>query len=166
MESKIIESLLPHLNHWGYYVLFLMTFLETSAFLGFLVPGESMVVIAGLLASRGVLELGDVIWVASLGAIMGDTAGYFIGRRFGEGFFLKYGKYFFFKKSILMKQRDFLISTEERQFFRPIHGMAQGLCPGCCRNFKDALSEVSLFNVAGGIVWAASIFINRLFCWK
>jgi membrane protein DedA with SNARE-associated domain len=38
-----------------------MTFLETSASLGFLVPGESMVVIAGLLASRGVLELGDVI---------------------------------------------------------------------------------------------------------
>jgi membrane protein DedA with SNARE-associated domain len=83
MESKIIESLLPHLNHWGYYVLLLMTFLETSAFLVFLVPGESMVVIAGLLASRGVLELGDVIWVASLGAIMGDTVGYFIGRRFG-----------------------------------------------------------------------------------
>ena len=49
-----------------------MTFLETSAFLGFLVPGESMVVISGLLASRGVLELGNVIWVASPGAIMGD----------------------------------------------------------------------------------------------
>ncbi len=86
MEHRIMDFLLPHLNHWGYYVLFLMTFLETSAFLGFLVPGESMVVIAGLLASRGVLELGDVIWVASLGAIMGDTVGYFTGYRFGESY--------------------------------------------------------------------------------
>jgi len=64
---------MPHLNHWVYYALLLMTFLETSAFLGFLVPGESMVVISGLLASRGVLELGDVLYVASLGALMGDT---------------------------------------------------------------------------------------------
>jgi membrane-associated protein len=79
MEKHILNIILPHLNHWGYYGLFLMTFLETSAFLGFLVPGESMVVIAGLLASRGVLGLGDVIWVASAGAIMGDTVGYFIG---------------------------------------------------------------------------------------
>ncbi|MGB9590916.1 MAG: DedA family protein [Candidatus Kryptoniota bacterium] len=84
MEHRVIGFLLPHLNHGGYYALFVMTFLETSAFLGFLVPGESIVVIAGLLASRGVLELGDVIWVASLGAIMGDSVGYFIGRRFGE----------------------------------------------------------------------------------
>ncbi|MBI3753497.1 MAG: hypothetical protein HY266_05535 [Deltaproteobacteria bacterium] len=74
-----------------------MTFLETSAFLGFLVPGESM----------GVLESGDVIWVASVGAIMGDTVGYFIGRRFGEGFFLKYGKYFFFKKEYLDEVKGF-----------------------------------------------------------
>jgi len=94
----ILNLILPHFDHWGYYLLFLMTFLETSAFLGLLVPGESVVVIAGLLAARGTLDLGDVIWVASLGAIFGDTTGYFIGRRFGEGFFLEYGRYFFFNK--------------------------------------------------------------------
>jgi len=66
-----------------------------------------MVVIAGLLASRGILELGDVIWVAFLGAIMGDTVGYFIGRRFGEGFFLKYGKYLFFRKEYLDEAKKF-----------------------------------------------------------
>jgi len=65
MEKYILTTILPHLNHWGYYVLLFMTFLEISVFLCLLVPRESVVVIAGLLASRGVLELGDVIWIAS-----------------------------------------------------------------------------------------------------
>lgn len=66
-----------------------------------------MIVISGLLASRGVLDLGDVIWVASLGAIFGDTTGYFIGRRFGERFFLKYGRYFLLNKEYLDKAKGF-----------------------------------------------------------
>lgn len=155
MESEIIKFLFPHLNHWGYYVLFLMTFLETSAFLGFLVPGESMVVIAGLLTSRGVLELGDVIWVASLGAITGDTVGYFIGYRFGEGFFLKYGRYFFFKKEYL---------DEARGFFEKHGGktVLLGRFMAWLRAFAPVVAGISkmhyprflFFNVAGGIVWA------------
>ena len=100
MEKYILNILLPYLNHWGYYVLLLMTFLETSAFLGFLVPGESMVVIAGLLTSKGVLELGDVIWVASFGAIMGDTVGYFI-----NGVIIIYLYFLFTKKRRLIKER-------------------------------------------------------------
>jgi len=63
METKILAVLLPHLTHWGYYIVILMTFLETSAFLGLLVPGESVVVMAGLLASRRIIQLGDVICV-------------------------------------------------------------------------------------------------------
>lgn len=155
MESEIIKFLFPHLNHWGYYVLFLMTFLETSAFLGFLVPGESMVVIAGLLASRGVLELGDVIWVASLGAIMGDTVGYFIGYRFGEGFFLKCGKFFFFKKEYLDEAKGFFDKHGGKTVFL-------GRFMAWLRAFAPVVAGISrmhyprflFFNLAGGIVWA------------
>ena len=155
MESKIIESLLPHLNHWGYYVLLLMTFLETSAFLGFLVPGESMVVIAGLLASRGVLELGDVIWVASLGAIMGDTVGYFIGRRFGEGFFLKYGKYFFFKKEYLDEAKGFFDKHSGKTvFLGRFMAWLRAFAPVVAGISKMHYPRFLFFNVAGGIIWA------------
>lgn len=59
MEHRLLQFLLPFFYEWGYALLLLLTFLETSALLGLLVPGESMVVIAGLLASQRVLELGD-----------------------------------------------------------------------------------------------------------
>ncbi|MCL4456603.1 MAG: bifunctional DedA family/phosphatase PAP2 family protein [Nitrospirae bacterium] len=156
MESEIIKFLFPHLNHWGYYVLFLMTFLETSAFLGLLVPGESMVVIAGLLASRGVLELGDVIWVASLGAITGDTVGYFIGYRFGEGFFLKYGKYFFFKKEYLDEAKGFFDKHGGKTvFIGRFMAWLRAFAPVVAGISRMHYSRFLFFNLAGGIVWAA-----------
>lgn len=155
MESTILDILFPHLSHWGYSIIILMTFLETSAFLGLLVPGESVVVVAGLLASRGIFELGDVIWTAALGAIMGDTVGYFIGQRFGEGFFLKYGHYFFFKEEYL---------TEAKRFFDKHGGKAVffGRFMAWLRSFAPVIAGISrmcylkflLFNVAGGAAWA------------
>lgn len=164
MEHKIIESLFPHLNHWGYYVLLIMTFLETSAFLGFLVPGESLVVVAGLLASRGLLELGDVIWVASLGAIMGDTVGYFIGRRFGEGFFLKYGKYFFFKKEYLDEAKGFFDKHGGKTvLFGRFMAWLRAFAPVVAGISKMHYPRFLFFNVAGGIAWAATFSLLGYF---
>ena len=105
IEAKILEYIIPNLTHWGYIVVFFMAFLETSAFVGLLIPGESVIVIAGLFAARGELKLWDVMWIASIGAILGDSVGYFIGKNLGEPFFLKYGRYIFFKREYLEHSR-------------------------------------------------------------
>jgi undecaprenyl-diphosphatase len=97
MDDRLLSLILPHLEHWGYFVILFAAFLETSAFLGLLVPGETIVVIAGLLAGTGNLDLIKVMASASVGAILGDTVGYFIGCRFGESFFRRYGRYILFK---------------------------------------------------------------------
>jgi membrane protein DedA with SNARE-associated domain/membrane-associated phospholipid phosphatase len=156
METKILALILPHLAHWGYYIIILMTFLETSAFLGLLVPGESVVIIAGLLASKGVLELGDVIWAASLGAIMGDTVGYFIGHRFGEGFFLKYGRYFFFKQEYLAEATGFFDKHGGKTvFFGRFMAWLRSFAPVVAGISKMRYLRFLCFNAAGGIAWAA-----------
>lgn len=156
METKILDILLPHLTHWGYSIIVLMTFLETSAFLGLLVPGESVVVIAGLLASRGILELGDVIWTATLGAIMGDTVGYFIGHRFGEGFFLKYGRYFFFKREYLIEaQRFFGKHGGKTVFLGRFMSWLRSFAPVVAGISRMPYPKFLLFNVAGGAAWTA-----------
>ncbi len=155
METKILALLLPHLAHWGYYIVILMTFLETSAFLGLLVPGETVVVMAGLLASRGIIELGDVIWAASLGAVMGDTVGYFIGHRFGEGFFLKYGHYFFFKKDYLDEAKGFFDKHGGKTvFLGRFMTWLRAFAPVVAGISKMPYQRFLFFNVAGGIAWA------------
>jgi undecaprenyl-diphosphatase len=164
MERYILNIILPHINQWVYYALFVMTFLETSAFLGFLVPGESMVVIAGLLASRGVLELDYVIYIATLGAIAGDTVGYFIGRSFGEKFLTKYGKYFFIKKEHLDEAKEFFNKHGGKTVFL-------GRFMAWLRAFSPVIAGISkmlypkflFFNVVGGIAWATTFSLVGYF---
>src|SRR5215467_15110423 len=57
--------------------------LEASAFVGFVFPGEIAIILGGVAASRGTVPLWAVIAAAVSGAIIGDSLGYLIGRRWG-----------------------------------------------------------------------------------
>ena len=85
-------------NHWGYVVIFLAAALEAVPLLGLFAPGMVIVVAGGFMVKLGILDIGDVIVVASIGAILGDLAGYFLGKKYGFSFLEKYGKYFFFRE--------------------------------------------------------------------
>lgn len=105
--EDIRDFILPHLHYWGYWLVFAITFLENSAFVGLVMPGDVTLLVAGLLASEGTLNLGYLIGVAAGGAILGDSAGYFIGRYGGLKFLRRYGRYFFFRESYLEKAQGY-----------------------------------------------------------
>ncbi|MBI2411820.1 MAG: hypothetical protein HYV24_01235 [Deltaproteobacteria bacterium] len=90
MEEKVMGLLLSVMSDWSIYALFLMTFFEAALLLGVFIPGETIVIAAGIAASRGALDLTEVMVVASAGAILGDTVGYFFGSRYGEGMIERY----------------------------------------------------------------------------
>src|SRR5436305_11941619 len=79
-----LASLVDRLGQWGYLVIFLGAVLESAAFLGLVFPGESLVIVAGFLAAQGLLDIGDLIVVAAIGAIIGDARGYEMARRWGR----------------------------------------------------------------------------------
>ena len=74
-------------DHYGLAFLFLIVFLESA---GVWVPGETALVAAGVLASRGHFWITEVIVLAALGAILGDNVGYWIGRVYGRKLFLRF----------------------------------------------------------------------------
>jgi undecaprenyl-diphosphatase len=84
-------ALLWRVGYWGYLVIFLGATLESAAFLGFLIPGETLVVVAGMLASLGILDVFDLIVVVAAGAILGDNVSYHLGRRLGHPWLVQYG---------------------------------------------------------------------------
>src|SRR5712691_1078467 len=65
-------------------LVFLLPALEASAFVGFVFPGEVAVILGGVAAARGIVPLWAVIVAAVSGAVIGDSAGYLIGRRWGD----------------------------------------------------------------------------------
>ncbi|HVQ17430.1 MAG TPA: DedA family protein [Actinomycetes bacterium] len=79
------------LNHlldapaWGVYTaVALLVFAEDALFFGFVIPGETAAVLGGVAASRGHVALGVMIITVVLAAIVGDSVGYEVGRRFGS----------------------------------------------------------------------------------
>jgi membrane-associated protein len=107
LTREILDFMRTHVSQYGYLLLFLLTFLETSAFLGLVAPGEAAVVLAGLFASRGPLQIGLVLPLAVVGAFLGDQTGYWLGRRFGTQVLERFGKYAFFDKAALAQVRRY-----------------------------------------------------------
>ncbi|MEO5745414.1 MAG: DedA family protein [Terracoccus sp.] len=74
------------LHGWPVYlVVALLAFGESALFLGFVLPGETAMVIAGVLAARGNISLPAIIAICATAAVLGDQVGYLIGRHFGPG---------------------------------------------------------------------------------
>ena len=96
MQERILEFLVPYLEQYGYATLLLVTFLETSAFLGLVAPGETVIVLCGFYAFRGVLDPWLVGAIATAGAIVGDQVGYLLGRTYGHALIRRFGKYVLF----------------------------------------------------------------------
>jgi membrane-associated protein len=100
--AGIVDQLAPWFHEWGLLIVFLATFLESSILIASVVPGESTLLLAGFFASNNsllsegpVLDLEWVITVAFLGALLGDIAGFYIGKRFGPQIVARWGKYVF-----------------------------------------------------------------------
>lgn len=79
---------LTHLSGWlAYGLVALLVFGETALFIGFVLPGETAVVLGGVLASRGHIQLWLLIVVVVVAAVTGPLVGYEIGRRMGDRIF-------------------------------------------------------------------------------
>jgi membrane protein DedA with SNARE-associated domain len=162
--DKILTLPFPLLHHWGYVVLFLATIVEAMPF-GVFIPGHTLIIVAGFLAREGVFKIGDVILVASLGAIIGDVTGYILGKKYGYPFISKHGSKFFMKKERFKKFRK-MINTHAAKAV-----IIGRYSPGT-RSFAPFISGAShlpfrkfiLLDIIGGISWTLSaVFIGFIF---
>lgn len=88
----VIELVRPYFEDWGYLIVFVMVTLENSAFVGAVVPGDVVLLLAGFYVERSDLDLGPVCGLAFVGALLGDTIGYSIGRFAGRRVVDRFGK--------------------------------------------------------------------------
>src|SRR4030042_5269466 len=82
----------------GYAGIFGIIFAESGLLFGFFFPGDSLLLTAGLLASQGYLNIFYLIGLSLIGAVGGDTAGYWIGQKWGRQLFEKKDSFIFQKK--------------------------------------------------------------------
>lgn len=164
---SIIEKLLAIislLGHWVYLVIFLAAFLESSAFMGLLVPGESVVVVAGFLASQGTLELGDCLWVIALGAVLGDSVGYGLGKIIGRGYFEKHHKLLLLKEKHIQKVDGYFRRHGGKTiFFGRFIGLLRAMAPFVAGMSRMPYRSFALYNIAGGVIWSLTFTLLGYF---
>lgn len=163
----MIERLLTTisvLGHWGYLIIFAAAFLESSAFMGMLVPGESIVVLSGFLVSQGYLELGDCLWVVSLGAVLGDSVGYSIGKAIGRGYFDRHKRLLFLKEEHLKRvDAYFQRHGGKTIFFGRFVGFLRAMAPFAAGMARMPYGRFFVYNAAGGIIWSACFILLGYF---
>ena len=95
------------IHYGGIYLLLFVVFAETGLFVGFFLPGDSLLFTAGLLCSTGILELHPILLVVLIiiAAVAGNMAGYVFGKKVGPMLFTR-------KSGILFRQ-EHLVSANE-----------------------------------------------------
>ncbi|MGC8724419.1 MAG: DedA family protein [Acidobacteriota bacterium] len=153
---------------WGSYpVLFAIVFSETGLLIGFFLPGDSLLVTAGILAGQGYLNLWHLFLLLSAAAIAGDSTGYAIGHKAGPMIFKRPKSLLFNPEHLLRAQRFYEKyggKTIVLARFIPIIRTFAPVVAGVGRmHYRRFLS----FNVFGGIGWivamsSAGYFLGRL----
>jgi membrane protein DedA with SNARE-associated domain len=157
----LIEHLRQFIADYGYFAVFFIVALESA---GIPMPGETALVTAAVFAGQGTLSLEGVIASAAGAAIIGDNAGYWVGREFGFPLILRYGH--------VIRVDEGRLKVAQYLFLR--HGgkiVFFGRFVAVLRAFAAFLAGVNrlpwgrflLFNALGGVVWATLFGLGGYF---
>jgi membrane-associated protein len=146
------------LIEWGGPVLVcVIVFVETGMFVGFFLPGDSLLVTAGVFAGAGHTTLSALLIFVTLCAIAGDQVGYFIGRMAGQSLY-KREESRFFKKHHLERAHEFYekygAKTVVLARFVPI---IRTFCPPVAGAAKMSYTRYLLYDIFGGFLWVWSM---------
>ena len=151
-------SNLPELVQWaGLIGLTIIVFSETGLLVGFFLPGDSLLVTAGLLSATGYLNVYELAPILTLAAISGNSLGYFIGRTSGPRIFTRENSLFFNKKHAI-RAGEFYAKHGRKtivlaQFMPIIRTFSPVIAGVGGMKFRTFLS----FNVLGAVLWVWSM---------
>jgi membrane-associated protein len=152
------------LIEWGGTVLVcVIVFIETGFFVGFFLPGDSLLVTAGVFAATGSLNLAELLLVVPLCAIVGDQIGYWIGRKAGQALYRREDS-LVFRKRHLERARDFYEKYGGKTVilarFVPI---VRTFCPPVAGAAMMPYGRYVAYDIAGGILWVGSMILGGYF---
>lgn len=150
MNMQLVLSLVAT---YGYVVVLLLVMAESA---GLPLPGETALLVAGAFAATGKLALPGVVAAAATGAVLGDTAGYWIGRTSGLALLRRHGRWVRFDEQKLARAEDFFTRHGDKTVFFgrfvPVGRIFSAVLAGISRmRYRRFL----LWNAAGGLTWAS-----------
>jgi membrane-associated protein len=142
---------------FGYVGLFFIIFAESGLFFGFFLPGDSLLLTAGLFAFKGDLSLWVLMPLLFVAAVLGDNVGYWFGRKTGPPLFKREQSLLFRPKNLLAAKAFYdkhggktIILARFMPFIRTFAPIVAGAVEMEYRKFMT-------FNLVGGLLWAIGV---------
>lgn len=153
----LINTLLDWLGIYVYFGLFFIIFAETGLAVGFFLPGDSLLVVCGLFAAAGKLDLWVMLISLFVAAVVGDAVGYYSGKKVGPAIFSR-PKSRFFNPNHLKKAHQFYEKHGGKTIilarFVPIVRTFAPIVAGAAdMRYRDFV----FYNVLGGFLWVTSM---------
>lgn len=137
-----------------------IVFIETGFFVGFFLPGDSLLITAGIFSYAGVIPLKWLLVPAMLCAIAGDQVGYWIGRSAGAALYRRQDS-FFFRRNHLQRAHDFYEKYGGRAIilarFLPI---VRTFCPPVAGAARMSYPRYLMFDICGGVCWISATILG------
>jgi len=157
------EGLKELVRSGGAPLICFIVFVETGFFVGFFLPGDSLLITAGIFAAAGVLPLRWLLLPVMACAIVGDQIGYWIGRTAGPALYRREDS-LFFRRSHLKRAHEFYEKYGGRAVilarFVPI---VRTFCPPVAGAARMPYFRYFLFDIFGGIFWVGAMILGGFF---
>lgn len=164
--EELIVDIAEGLGQWTYVLVGFMAFAETGAFLGFVAPGEITVIVGGVVAGQGEINVVALIGIVWACAVLGDLTSYSVGKRLGRGFMEKHGRRVKITPERLDKVEDFFkrrggLTILVGRFI----GLVRPLAPFLAGSTRMPLRRFLAYDVVAAGAWSTAFVLLGFVFW-
>jgi undecaprenyl-diphosphatase len=165
--EQLIEDAGQALGKWTYLAVGVLAFLETGAFIGLIAPGETTVIVGGLVAGQGQISLLLLIAIVWTCAVLGDVTSYALGRRLGRDFMVRHGG----RVKITEERLEQVEAFFERRGGMTIVigrfiGLVRAIAPFVAGASRMPLRKFLPYDVLGAGLWATTFCVLGYVFWR
>lgn len=151
------------IQQFGILAIGAIVFAESGLLIGFFLPGDTLLLLSGVLASQGELPLFQLLFVIVFSAIVGDNVGYSIGRRTGPRIFKKEDGIFFHKENIKRAEKFYNKHGGKTIILARFLPVVRTFAPMVAGIAKMPRRQFMLYNVFGGLLWGVGVTLLGYF---
>lgn len=156
-----VEGIITTAGPWALLVVCAIVFVETGLLVGFLLPGDTLLIITGVLTYTGVIP--QPIWLVSLSIMIatmgGDNLGYLIGRKAGPAIFERKSAGFFSKRSVARTEAFFAKYGGFAITIARFIGVVRTIAPVAAGVGRMPYRRFFLFDTLGAFLWAVGLTV-------
>jgi membrane-associated protein len=152
------------LIEWGgTFLVCAIVFVETGFFVGFFLPGDSLLVTAGVFAATGQLHISELVLLVPLCAIVGDQIGYWIGRKAGQALYRREDSLVFRKKHLQRAHEFYEKYGGKTVILARFVPIVRTFCPPVAGAAEMAYGRYLAYDIAGGVLWGGGMVLGGYF---